>query len=269
MRVWHQSFTVLDDVPHYRDALHRHLERVAAPGVTVELHGMTPGTYPTAYPGTDIRFLYLTQLHKEQFIAAALAAEEQRYDAFFIATAVDTGLEEIRTLVDMPVIGYGQASMLFAATLGDCVGIVNFIGAIGPQLRRNIGGYGLGQLLGPIVQVEAAFTDVMSAYDDPAPLIEAFTAAARKAIEQGANVILPGEGPLNVFLADQGVSRVDDVPVIDSLGVGLKLCEARSQFFADSGLYPSRSGLYFARPEKDRVEAARRFYFGRDRTDRT
>ena len=25
MRIWHQSFTVLDDVPHYRDALRRHL----------------------------------------------------------------------------------------------------------------------------------------------------------------------------------------------------------------------------------------------------
>ena len=26
MRIWHQSFTVLDDVPHYRDALARHLD---------------------------------------------------------------------------------------------------------------------------------------------------------------------------------------------------------------------------------------------------
>ena len=31
MRIWHQSFTVLDDVPHYRDALARHLTQVAAP----------------------------------------------------------------------------------------------------------------------------------------------------------------------------------------------------------------------------------------------
>ena len=68
------------------------------------------------------------------------------------------------------------------------------------------------------MQVEAEFTDVMAAYADPAPLLEAFRAAARKAIADGANVIVPGEGPLNVFLADQGVSRVDDVPVLDSLG---------------------------------------------------
>ena len=55
------------------------------------------------------------------------------------------------------------------------------------------------------MQVEAAFTDVMAAYADPQPLLDAFGAAARRAIAEGASVIVPGEGPLNVFLADQGV----------------------------------------------------------------
>ena len=34
MRIWHQSFTVLDDVPHYRDALVRHMNGVASPPYT-------------------------------------------------------------------------------------------------------------------------------------------------------------------------------------------------------------------------------------------
>ena len=29
MRIWHQSFTVLDDVPHYTSAIQRHFARVA------------------------------------------------------------------------------------------------------------------------------------------------------------------------------------------------------------------------------------------------
>ncbi|MFC5753662.1 aspartate/glutamate racemase family protein [Actinomadura rugatobispora] len=261
-RIWHQSFTVLDDVPHYRDALRRHLDAVARPGTTVELHGMAPGTYPGSYPGVHIGHLYLTNLHREQFVRAALEAEERGYDAFFIATIPDTGFEEIRTLVDIPVVAFGNASVAFAATLGSRIGIVNFIAALEPQLRRNMAAYGLGALVGPIVQVETAFTDVMAAYADPGPLVEAFRRAARTAIAEGADVIVPGEGPLNVFLADQGISRVDDVPVIDSLGTGLALAETRAAFHRRTGLHPPRTGLYFSKPDPAMVKAARAFYHG-------
>jgi len=262
MRIWHQSFTVLDDVPHYRDALQRHLTAAARPGTEIDFHGMAPGTYPSSYPGVHIGHLYLTNLHREQFVRAALAAEEQGYDAFFIATLPDTGFEEIRTLVDIPVVAFGNASVAYAATIGSTVGIVNFIAALEPQIRRNMAAYGLGSILGPIVQVEAEFTDVMAAYADPEPLIEAFRRAARKAIAAGANVIVPGEGPLNVFLADQGISRVDEVPVIDSLATGLALAETRAAFYRRTELRPARTGLYFAKPDPEMVRAAREFYFG-------
>ena len=93
--------------------------------------------------------------------------------------------------------------MLAAAQLGDCVGIVNLIGALAPQLRRNFRNYRLDGVVGPIVRVEAGLRDVMAAYADPARLVDAFTVAARRASAE-ATVIGPGEGTLNVFLADQG-----------------------------------------------------------------
>jgi len=260
MRIWHQSFTVLDDVPHYRDALARHLQGQAAPGTTVELHGMRPGTYPSDYPGTHIGYAYLAGLHKEQFVQAALRAQDEGYAAFLIATIPDTGYEEVRTLVDIPVVTFGQTSVLAAAQLGDCVGIVNFIAALEPQLRRNLRSYRLDALVGPITQVSAGFTDVMAAYDDPEPLVEAFTVAARRAVDQGANVIVPGEGPLNVFLADQGISRVDDVPVLDSLGTCVRMAELSAAQHAATGLHPSRAGFYGAQPPRELVDAARKFY---------
>lgn len=260
MRIWHQSFTVLDDVPHYRDALRRHMTAVAAPGTTVDFHGMAPGTYPSEYPGTHIGYNYLSGLHKEQFLSAALRAQDEGYDAYLIATIPDTGYEEIRALVDIPVIALGQTSVLMAAQLGDCVGIVNFIAALEPQLRRNMRNYGLDRIVGPITQVDAQFTDVMAAYAEPAPLIEAFETAARRVIAQGATVIVPGEGPLNVFLADQGISRVDDVPVIDSLGTVLTVAEARAEQYRRTRLRPARVGFHYAQPPRALVDAARAFY---------
>ena len=260
MRIWHQSFTVLDDVPHYRDALARHLRAQARPDTVVDLHGMKAGTYPSDYPGTHIGYAYLAGLHREQFVHAALRAQDEGYDAFLIATIPDTGFEEVRTLVDIPVVTFGQTSVLAAAQLGDRVGIVNFIAALEPQLRRNLRNYRLEDLVGPIVQVEAEFHDVMAAYASPSGLVEAFERAARRAIAAGATVIVPGEGPLNVFLADQGISRVDDVPVLDSLGTCVRTAELRAAQFRATGLRPSRVGFYGAGPERVLVDAARAFY---------
>lgn len=260
VKVWHQSFTVLNDVPHYRDALQQHLSGAVGPDTEVVLHGMAEGTYPSDYPGSHIGYAYLSGLHREQFVQAALRAQDEGYDAFMIATIPDTGFEEVRTLVDIPVVAFGQTSALSAAQLGDCVGIVNFIEALVPQLRRNFEHYRLDRLVGPIVQVKAAFHDIMAAFAEPAPLVAAFEAAAREAIGRGANVIVPGEGPLNVFLAGQGIAHVDDVPVLDSLGVLAATAELRARVHRRTGIRPSRRGFFGAQPDRSLVDAARAFY---------
>lgn len=262
LRIWHQSFTVLDDVPHYRDALARHLARVASPGTEVAFHGMRPGTYPSDYPGVHIGYAYLAGLHKEQFVRAAQQAEAEGFDAFVIGTIPDTGFEECRSLVDIPVVAFGNASVGLAAQLGSRVAIVHFIPELRDQIRRNMRSYGFADLVGPIVQVDARFADVMSAYDEPRALVSAFEDAARAAIADGADVIVPGEGPLNVFLAEQGLTRVDDVPVLDSLGSLLQLAELRARTHRRSGLRPARRGFFHARPPDAAVEATRAFYGG-------
>ena len=260
MRIWHQSFTVLDDVPHYRDALARHLGTVAAPDTKIDFHGMEPGTYPSDYPGVHIGYAYLAGLHKEQFVQAAQQAEREGYDAFFIATIPDTGFEECRSIVDIPVVAFGNTSVAVASTLGSRVGIVHFIPELRDQIRRNMRSYGFDGVVGPVVQVDTAFHDIMAAYDEPAGLVAAFEVAARVAIADGADVIVPGEGPLNVFLADQGITRVDDVPVLDSLGTCLQVAELRARTYRRSGLHPARRGFYSAQPPAEAIEATREFY---------
>jgi allantoin racemase len=260
IRIWHQSFTVLEDLMFYAGTLQRHVRRAARAGTTVDLHGMQPGTYPSSYPGDHIRFSYLQRRHTQQFIDAARVAQAQEYDAYFISTVPDVGYEDIRTLVDIPVIAYGQASLLIAATLGARVGIVNFIEALQPQLRRNARDYGLDGLLGPVVTINANFSQIADAYERPQPLIAAFRQAARSAIADGATVIVPGEGPLNVFLADHGIGRVDDIPVIDSIAASVKLCELRVDLYRASGLLPSRAGLYYERPADELIDAVEAFY---------
>lgn len=260
MKIWHQSLTSIHNVPAYRDAVANHIRKIARPGVEVVLHGMSDDTYPTHYPGHYVTYAYLQNLHREQFIRAAMAAEKNGYDAMFIATIPDVGLMEARTLVDIPVVGYGQASLHVASMLGDCIGIVNFLAPLADELRQNAARYGLGAKLGPIVQSQAGFDQVLAGFRDPAPVIAAFEQAAEQAIAQGADVIVPGEGPMNVFLATHGISRIGDVPVIDSFAAGIKMCEALVDLKRHSGVYMTRRGYFNARPSAEAVQRLRELY---------
>jgi len=260
MKIWHQSLTSIDRVPQYRDAMVNHIRRIARPGVEVVLHGMTEETYPTHYPGIFITHAYLQNLHREQFVRAALMAESEEYDAMFIATIPDVGLLEARTLVDIPIIGYGQASFHMASMLGDCIGVVNFLAPLADELRQNAARYGLGGKLGPIVQINSGFDDILAGFEDPEPVITAFNEAAQTAISQGADVIVPGEGPMNIFLATHGISRIGDVPILDSFSAGIKMCESLSDLRQNSGVYMTRRGYYNAKPPAEAVARLREIY---------
>lgn len=260
MKIWHQSLTSIETIPAYRDALINHFRKIARPDVEVVLHGMDQGTYPSHYPGHFITYSYLQSLHKEQFIRAALLAEKTGYDAMFIATIPDVGLWEARTLVDIPVVGYGQASLHMASMLGNRIGIINFLEPLADELRHNAKRYGLGEKLGPIVRIDAGFDEILAGFANPDPVILAFERAAQKAIDQGADVIIPGEGPLNVFLATFNISRVGDVPVLDSFAAGIKMCEALVDLRNHSGVYMTRKGFFHARPPEDAVQRLREFY---------
>lgn len=260
MKIWHQSLTSIEEIPQYLNAVANHVSKIARPDVDVVLHGLDSKTYPEQYPGHYITYNYLQSLHKEQFIRNALLAEKAGYDAVFIGTIPDVGLIEARSLVDIPVIGYGQASMHIASMLGTKIGIVNFLEPLAVQLRFNAEQYGLDQKLGPIVQADIGFYDILEGFKNPEPIIAKFEEAARRAIEQGADVIIPGEGPMNIFLATFGVHRIDDVPIVDSFGAGIKMCESLVDLQRSSGMKMTRKGYYHAKPPAEVVEKLRAHY---------
>ncbi len=94
-----------------------------------------------------------------------------------------------------------------------------------------------------IRQTGLKFDDVVAGFEQPGPVIDRFREAARGLIAAGADVIIPGEIPMNVLLAGEGVHRVDDVPVIDCLGVTLKMTEMMVELKASTGLEPQPAWL--------------------------
>lgn len=260
IRIWHQSFTVLSDLGAYDAALKAHFKRVARPGTEVVMHGMRPGTYPSNYPGTDIRHVAVQHLHSMQFIEAGVMAEREGFDAYAISTLPDPALREIRSLLRIPVVGYGESAMLTSCLLGRRFAIMVFIAELADLLAENARKYGLAERFAGSSDVGFRFNDVLQAFGEPAPLIERFKAAARQRIAAGAEVIIPGEAPLCVLLASQGISQVDGVPVLDSLSCWVKHAEMLVDLKRQSGVERCQRGYFNEPPPSERVDQLLQLY---------
>ena len=261
MKIWHQSLTVLEDVPDYAALMAQHVRRVVRPDTEVALHGLLPGTYPANYPGDDIGFTFFFAMHSLQFPLQALNAERAGYDAFSVCTLPDPMLRETRTLVDIPVVGAGEVCFTEAARLGRRFGMLLFIDRMATRYLEQIAGLGLAERCVGVAPVGFRFRDVLEAFDDPGALIDRFRKAAQSLIDAGAEVIVPGEIPLNLLLAAEGVDRVGDVRLIDSLGLTLQATEAA---VLERSAAKKAEGWLHSKPPRARVEQVLGFY-GLDR----
>lgn len=261
MRIWHQSFTAVSDLPAYGDRLRRHIDKVVRPGTEVVLHGMLPGTYPGDYPGDDLGHAFLFAMHSGQWAVHALRAEREGFDAFAMCTLPDPMLREIRTIVDMPVVGAGETCFHLARMVGASFGLFLFNHRMAPRYLSQMREQGLADACTGIWPLAFTFHEVMEgAAGEPGRVIDSFKASARRMIEAGAEAIIPGEIPLNVLLASEGVHEVDGVAVIDSLGATLKMAEMMVELKAATGFSATRRGWYHAAPKPERVREVLDFY---------
>src|SRR6478609_2408870 len=136
-RVWYQSFVDPAEQAPYIDRLQNRLRSLASPGITVDVHGISP---PDRFfhPITEFRCA-------EHTISAALEAERAGYDAFVIGHFQEPGLLEIRGAVDIPVIGLGEANLLAALSMGRRVGLVTIDPAFIDWHERQVKAHGLEQ----------------------------------------------------------------------------------------------------------------------------
>ena len=261
MRIWHQSFTVLGDLPGYEDAMRSHLAKVLRPDTEVVFHGQAAGTYPSNYPGDDIGYGYTFWIHGNQWVAAGRAAEAQGFDAFAMCTLPNPMLREVRSLIDIPVIGMGETCCHMATMYGQRFAIMLFIDRMIPLYLEQIRAYGLEHRCAGVVASGLKFADVLPAYQNPGPLVEQFQDAARRVIrETGADVIIPGEVPLNLLMARNGINRVDDVPILDGLSAKMKMAEMMVDMQRATGVKHSRAGWFNSVPGRERLDQVAAFY---------
>lgn len=264
MRIWHQSFTVLQDLPGYVDALKERIAAVVRPDSEVVLHGQIPGTYTSDYPGSDLAYGVLYWMHGLQWLAAAREAEKQGFDAMVLASIAGPMAREIRTIIDIPVIGYGEAAFNLAGVYGRRAGMLFFLKERLDFWPEQLKSWGLeGRFVG-IEHAGVTFREVLDGHSDASKrdgVVARIVEQGEKLVrETGADVIVPGEMPLNLLLARAGVHQIGGATVIDGIAVSFKFAELLVDLRRVSGMKPSNHGFFHAAPDRRRFEQVLEFY---------
>jgi len=160
---------------------------------------------------------------------------EGDYDAIMINCFGDPCVEAIREVVDVPVLGPGETSMLIASLLGHKFSVISPTKKTALQVESHARALGIEQRLASVVGLDIPVLDLER---DVEKTVKAVVEASKKAVEDGAEVIVLGCTGL-AYMADEIQKRLY-VPLIEPASLTLKMAES----FVDLQLRHSKVALY-------------------------
>ena len=261
MKIWHQSMTDLSKLEHYRKNLVEHAAGVLNSEITVVPHGVPAGLYSYRAPVEALKYPYTEFLCERMVCEAVVAAEQDGFNAFTIGCYLDKGLQLARSLVDIPVLGITETSMLVACSLGKKFGIVTISSSMREHLSSSADEYELTGRVSSILSVDPPINEYdMEGDPERENLAErVFKEACDKAIDDGADVIIPGEGVLNEFLFKKKITNHNGVPILDGNAALWQFAVLLANLQRASNLTVGRRSAY-ARPPKGLLDDLQRIY---------
>ncbi|MBX5472438.1 MAG: hypothetical protein IRZ23_08260 [Acetobacteraceae bacterium] len=260
IRIWHQSLTDLTLLPGYAAMLRDHARRVCAPDTTVDLHGLAPGTYPPGMaPIEMVRYRWAHHLAFVQIVENCIRAEREGYDAVAISCFLDPGLEEARSVVDIPVVSSLETALLVASAAARSFGLVAIDATMAAVLKELVHRYGYERRVSAVESMNPPITEfeLDTAFSGSPALVDRFASQVRRMVDAGADLIIPAEGVINAVLVRNACDAVDGTPILDSYGALLNFAEMLVRLQSATGLRTSRRGAY-ARPPESLVRHLRR-----------
>jgi allantoin racemase len=252
-RILWQSSTMIGGLPDYEKAIYTHAEKVLSHEFELTVRGVSKGT-------SQIHFMAFDFLNNAQLFKAVEQAAKEGYEAVALGCLLDPILDELREVMDIPILGLGEAAMLAACMLGKRFSVVTYVPENNDKrFRELIHKYGLSERAAPSISFSISFEEMVNGFTDPGPVVEEFKKAAIEAIRQGAEVIIPGCGLLNLILRIADISQVENATVLDVTGVLMKMAEMMVTLKNVSGVSVSRVG-YYRSPSKELYDEVSKIY---------
>lgn len=231
------------------DGMRRVYESVLRPDTKVHVNYVPRTTFMTNHAS-------LALLNNAEMVRGVVSAEEQGYDVAFIRCGNDPALAEARESVRIPVVGMTESSMHLACSLGDRFAVIGVDDKSTVMVRQNIRKFGLEErvIANPSrtpsgeawVQL---LVDGVRWFESPEfvheRVVPAFEEVAKRCIDDGAEVIVTGCAMYAAFsLAGYRHVTGTEVPVVESMAVGIKTAELRGDLYRSLGLTHSKHLTY-------------------------
>mgnify|MGYP002635077950 FL=1 len=157
-------------------------------------------------------------------------------DAIVIACFDDTGLDAVRTLVSVPVLGIGEAAYHAASMIATKFSVITTLSRSVPGLENNLLNYGLAQ---KCVRVRATDIPVLKLEEgDPATLSKIRSEICEAIEKDNAEAVVLGCAGMADLMAQ--LSQEFGLPVIDGVSAAVTFAEA----LVNNGMRTSKKGAY-------------------------
>ena len=242
IRIAYQSYVDAEQGEQYWRHLRAHFGEIVDEGTTVDILGISP---PDSYAHALSEFRCAREM-----ICNAVTAEREGYDAFAVGHFQDSGLMESKSVVDIPVLGLGETTMLHACTLARKTGLVTIHPVFIPWHEEQIAAYGLGSRMTGVRAMTTSPLDYVAAISDRSVyegIRDQFVAQSRPFVDEGVDALIPAGGLPMLLLASEHGFNVGGAPVLNGINILVKQIETAVKLKAIDGTAVSRRSN-FARP---------------------
>lgn len=234
--------------------IRQHYEMVKNPDTELVIRDVATGLLPGS-----MSYLGLKQIQDREIMRNMLAAEKEGYDAVAGACFTDSGILAARSLMEIPVVGAAESSLYLARFMGSNFSIVTTNPQNLPGIEQQIRDFDMKPFFLSYRPVrflenqESFWPDLLQG--NHTAIKEVFLKAAKKCIDDGADVIIVGCGALAPLLTLTGIREVDGVPIIDPVQTAVKFAELMVYFRRTGMPIRSHRGVFLKAP-KDYLESA-------------
>lgn len=173
---------------------------------------------------SSIESAYEEYLSVPAAVEKVIQAEKDGYDGVILGCFGDPGLEALREMVRIPVVGPGETAMHVAAMLGSRFSIVTVLDSVVPSLERLARIAALDRRL---ASVRAVNIPVLELREDIDATTNRMIEASQKAIrEDRADVIVLGCMSMAFLGVSEMMQTTLGIPVVNPALVSLKVLES-------------------------------------------
>lgn len=264
MKICYLNVTVEETTKAYLETLRKLFTKIKRPDTEFRIESVMNGLRRAE----DNRYPFFVFFNKVAIIELARKAEKQGCDGIIVGCFGEPAVRELRSILEIPVVGVAEASMHLAATMGWKFAIITLYERCFLSLCENlIKEHGMSEktITNAVRRLDIPTPDLVTkGVENPQMIIDSVNQVADQAVEDGAEVILTGCVVLGPFFTLKEINVVgkEKVPVIDTVTAAFKTLEMIIDYHKITGCPAvSRVGYYSKPSQKDIIRLQKSFQY--------